>query len=286
MRLPHPLLSSLAITALILGACTPVAIPQPKHAAGAHQTLFPADAPANPLNISGKNLPGYVNPYPVGTHAHFAAKPKYPKTMEYWFDKKLMEQLTASNSKLIICLPQQRARVYVNDTIAMDWAVSTGVNGRLTPTVITSVLEKKERHASNRYGRLVDAEGKTINSDADSSHGVPEGATFRGAGMPHWHRFTWDGVGLHGGRVVPGRRLSHGCVRSPYHVVRLFFSYSQVNMPVYITRAVEDYARGGFVKAIDAKYRPIPNNDYTDMPPSHYGPDGKPQPQMAAPSSL
>lgn len=81
--------------------------------------------------------------------------------------------------------------------------------------------------------------------------------------MPHWNRFTWDGVGLHGGKVIPGRRLSHGCIRTPYNVAAELYNYTVVGMPAYVTRAVEDYPRGGYVKPIDVKYRP--GGDYTDM---------------------
>ncbi len=218
----------------------------------------------NPLNIEGKNAPDYVNPYPAGTHEHFAATPAYPKTMKSWSDDSLLAELTKNNSKLIICLPQQRARVYVKGRVALDWPVSTGTKGHLTPTGVFRVIEKKEKHRSSRYGRFVNSSGKTIDSNADLKDGIPEGATFSAASMPYWHRFTWDGVGLHTGRVVAGRMLSHGCIRTPAAIAKKFFSYSQMYMPVYITRAVEDYQNGGKVDPLDVKYRPIPNNDYTD----------------------
>ncbi len=210
----------------------------------AYLTPLPAGSPSNPLLISHKDDAQYVNPYPAGTHAHFAAQPSYPKTLSTWSADALLEQLTKSNSKLIICLPQQRARVYVNGLVAMDWPVSTGVEGHLTPSGVFRILQKKEDHQSNKYGS-------------------GSGDNFEGTSMPFWHRFTWDGVGLHSGRVVAGRRLSHGCVRSPYASAKKFFNYSQMGMPVYITRAVEDYASGGGVDPADVKYRPLPNADYT-----------------------
>lgn len=222
----------------------------------------------NPLSIKNKKQVGYVNPYPAGGHPHFAATPAYPVTKAYWIDKNRMNEITKNNSKLIICLPQQRARVYIKGQIAMDWPVSTGTNGHLTPTGAFRVTEKKEKHASNRYGRFISESGKTVNSNADRAHGAPEGTSFKGANMPNWHRFTWDGVGLHGGRVVPGKRLSHGCIRTPYHVAKIFFSYSQTGMPVYITRGIEDYNNGGAVNPLDVRYRPDPNNDYSDIVPT------------------
>ena len=250
----------LLVCTLALAACSTTA-PAPKMGASAppprqvaalpagnYLTPLPAGSPSNPLTITGKKAPNYQNPYPSGTHAYFAAQPDYPKTMQTWSADPLLEQLTKSNSKLIICLPQQRARVYVNGRVAMDWPISTGVDGRLTPSGVFRVLEKKEKHSSNKYGSHDD--------DGD----------FQGSSMPFWHRFTWDGVGLHSGRVVAGRRLSHGCIRSPYSAAMKFFSYSQMGMAVYVSRGVEDYAQGGRVRPIDVKYRPQPNADYSDVP--------------------
>ncbi len=234
-----------------------VAVPQPV-------IVMPQNGP-NPLDLPGKNLPTYVNPYPAGTYEHFVAKPAYPTTMEIFADETLLDQITVSNSKIIICLPQQRARVYVNGRVALDWPVSTGTNGHETPTGVFRVMEKKEDHHSNRYGKFVNSNGKTVNGNADTASGVPEGLTFSPAAMPNWHRLTWDGVGIHTGKVIPGRRLSHGCIRSPREAAKKLYEHSAMGMPCYITRAVEDYNRGGAVRPIDVKYRPIPGNDYTDM---------------------
>ncbi len=251
-------------TPVVVNTIQPLAPITANSPADAYLAALPPGTPSNPLLITGKNAPDYVNPYPAGTHAHFAAEPAYPKTMKTWIAKPLMEQLTKSNSKIIISLSQQRARIYVRDHVAMDWPISTGVDGHLTPSGVFRVLQKKEKHSSTRYGKFVSTTGKTTNSNADLANGLPSDSEFVGASMPYWHRLTWDGVGLHSGKVTPGRRLSHGCIRSPYEAIKTFYSYSQMGMPAYITRGVEDYSRGGRVNPEDVKYRPLPNNDYTD----------------------
>lgn len=224
--------------------------------------------PPNPLNLSGKKDKAYVNPYPKGTYEHFAASPSYPVTLRVYENEALLRRLTAGNSKIIICLPHQRARLYVEGRVAFDWPVSTGTDGHETPTGVFRIQEKEKAHKSNRYGKFVNAKGRVVNSNADASKGTPRGTSFRPAGMPNWLRLTWDGVGIHGGRVVAGRRLSHGCIRTPYDVAAKLFDYAVLGMPVYISRAVEDYAAGGALKPVDVKYRPKAGNDYTDMPPS------------------
>lgn len=245
------------------------------------QIAVPTYLNFNPLDIAGKDAPTYKNPFPAGTYEHFVAQPAYPKIMDDYSDDKLLNQITANNSKIIICLPQQRARLYVNGRVAMDWPVSTGTNGHETPTGTFRVIEKNKDHKSNRYGKFVNASGKTTDSNADASKGVPEGMTFQPAGMPNWHRLTLDGVGIHGGKVIPGRRLSHGCIRTPYKVAAKLFEYTVMGMPAYISCAVEDYNRGGAVRPNDVKYRP--GGDHTDMAPGQTAPA---VPTTAAPRTL
>lgn len=226
----------------------------------------------NPWDVPGKSAPDYANPYPAGSYEHFAAQPEYPNTMKNYCNEKLLQRLTVANSRIIVCIPHQRARLYVDGKVAFDWPVSTGTNGHETPTGVFRILDRETNHHSNRYGKFISGNGKTLNSNADAAKGVPAGATFSPASMPHWNRLTWDGVGIHGGKVIPGRRLSHGCIRTPYDVARKLFTYTCKDMPVYVTRAVEDYSRGGKCKPIDVKYRPKPGNDYTDMPLEQYKP--------------
>lgn len=263
-----PQILTATVLCAMLAACT-----QYNDGAYIHGDQLPVQQPVhvtyvpqvNPLDIPNKNLPTYTNPYPAGTYEHFVAQPKYPLTMDDYCDEKLLGLLNANNSKIIICLPQQRARVYVNGRVAMDWPVSTGTAGHETPTGTFRIIEKKEDHQSNRYGRFVNSNGKTTDSNADTANGIPEGNTFIAAPMPFWHRLTLDGVGLHVGKVVPGKRLSHGCIRSPRSAIKKFYDYSVLGMPAYISCAVEDYNRGGALRSSDVKWRP--GGDYTDLAP-------------------
>ena len=90
----------LALTAplLLLVSCTEQKLyevsPQP-----VVQPVVPVQLP-NPLNLPGKDQPTYVNPYPAGTHEHFAARKEYPRTLDHWADDTLLHQVTRANSKL------------------------------------------------------------------------------------------------------------------------------------------------------------------------------------------
>ena len=143
--------------------------------------------------------------------------------MQIFRDDELLKQ-ASPRSTIYISLEQQRGRLYVNNQVAMDWPVSTGVSSRPTTTGSFTISQKKEQYASNRYGKIVNAEGKCVNSDADSAKdAVPEGGKFVGAPMPYWQRLTGDGIGMHTGKVRAGRRLSHGCIRTPNYVASRLF---------------------------------------------------------------
>ncbi len=173
----------------------------------------------------------------------------YPKVMEIYRNENLLARANGKNSRVSICLSQQRGRLYVQERtpdgfvvehVAADWPVSTGVDGRETPTGSFRIRLKKKEHSSNRYGKMYNAEGKCINRDADAfKDPIPEGGKFVGAGMPNWMRLTSDGVGMHTGKVRAGHRLSHGCIRTPGVMASKLFDITDIGTRVNITQELE-----------------------------------------------
>ncbi len=163
----------------------------------------------------------------------------YPAVMEVYLDDALLERADAK-CPVIICLSQQRGRLYVDNQVAADWPVSTGADTHPTPTGPYRVRFKEKEHASNRYGKMYNAEGKCINRNADAfTEQIPEGGRFEGSPMPNWMRLTSDGVGMHTGKVVPGKRLSHGCIRLPHVVSTMLFDIVEYGTRVIISEDVE-----------------------------------------------
>lgn len=153
--------------------------------------------------------------YTFGTYEHFVSHNDYPATLTIYKNPDLMPK-AAQKCRIIICLEQQRGRLYVGNEVAADWPVSTGLPGHDTPAGNFSVQEKKPQYSSNRYGKMYNSSGKCINYNADAyAQAVPEGGHFVGSPMPFWMRLTWDGVGMHVGVVRAGKKLSHGCIRTP-----------------------------------------------------------------------
>jgi hypothetical protein len=192
--------------------------------AGAAAMLLMANCanqdPTKRTETSGK--PG--NPYPPGTYEHFKAEPTYPKTHSVWKNQELLSRTDASNSHIRIDLGTQRGFLMNGEDVVIDYPICSGVKSRPTPTGTFYILEKIVDKSSNRYGKMYDAEGKMINSDADAfSDPVPEGGKFVGASMRYWMRLTPDGVGHH---IGPVRRYpaSHACVRGPSATIPIVYS--------------------------------------------------------------
>lgn len=178
-------------------------------------------------------------PYAEGTYEHFICSHGYPTTMEIYRDEALLKKAN-KKSVVHICLPQQRGRLYVDGKVAADWPVSTGVNGHETRPGTYFILEKKKDYASNLYGNIKDSNGKTVKRNADvTKDPIPEGGSFVGSPMPYWQRLTWDGLGMHTGKVEAGRRLSHGCIRTPNDMAGELFSITGSGSRVHIEGELE-----------------------------------------------
>ncbi len=177
--------------------------------------------------------------YLPGSYEHFVKQNGYPTTMHIFQDKELLKQAN-KKSPIYIDLEHQRGRIYVNDKVAADWPVSTGVDKHPTRTGKFSIIEKRESYASNRYGKIYDADGKCVNYNADfATDPVPEGGKIVGSPMPYWQRLTHDGIGMHIGKVRAGRRLSHGCIRTPSLIAKLLFGITKHGSKVYVTDSWE-----------------------------------------------
>lgn len=155
----------------------------------------------------------------------------------------VLETATPENCRVEIALSEQRGLLLVDGQIAMDFPVATGKSSHPTPPGEYTVLGKQKDYSSNLYGKIMDATGTVLVSDADTTRDVPpEGATFEGAKMPFWMRLTDTGVGMHVG-YVPGHPASHGCIRLKRETAIFLFGLLKVGTPVVVAdhaAALED----------------------------------------------
>ncbi|MEY2539941.1 MAG: hypothetical protein QOG67_3681 [Verrucomicrobiota bacterium] len=143
-------------------------------------------------------------------------------------------------------LQQQRAYLIRGRHLVLESPISSGRYGHLTETGDFKVIEKERNHFSSIYGKIIDAEGNTIVTDADADMKVPRGRKFVPAPMRYFMRFH-EATGLHAG-YLPGYPASHGCVRMPEELAIAFFNQVEVGTPVHVfgrtPRANESYRYG------------------------------------------
>ncbi len=192
-------------------------------------------APRPNPNQSRTFRAGWVNPYPEGTYAWFTADPSYPKTYNAYRNHAVLSRTGPGDSRVLIDLGLQRAILFSGELIAMDYPIASGNSSFPTPPGEYEVVEKiRSEKRSNLYGTIYDAEGNVYKSNANLKRDkIPEGGSFKGSAMPYWHRLTWDGLGMHQGRV-PRYPVSHGCVRMPSSVAPTVFSKTKVGTPISI----------------------------------------------------
>lgn len=131
-----------------------------------------------------------------------------------------------------IDLQDQAAYLIQGGQVVLASPISSGRYGHLTETGSFKVVEKERSHYSSIYGKIVDANGNTIVSDADVDMHVPGGGKFVPAPMHYFMRFH-GADGMHAG-YLPGYPASHGCVRMPQELAIAFFNTVDVGTPVTV----------------------------------------------------
>lgn len=145
-----------------------------------------------------------------------------------------------------IDLEQQTAYLIRGRRIVLASQISTGRAGHFTETGSFKIIEKERNHFSSLYGKIVDARGRTVVTDADADMRVPRGGKFMPAPMRYFMRFH-EATGMHAG-YLPGYPASHGCVRMPEENAIVFFNAVQIGTPVHVfgrTPRTREYFRYG-----------------------------------------
>src|ERR1700694_5723379 len=103
----------------------------------------------------------------------------------------------SGSPKIVLSLSDQRAYFYKGKTVIGESNISTGRKGYETPPGKYRVIQKDEHHVSSEYGDFVGEGGEVVRANVSSRKDTPPaGATFVGAKMPFFLRFT-RGYGMH-----------------------------------------------------------------------------------------
>lgn len=148
---------------------------------------------------------------------------------------RVLERATPDNVSIYISLARQRVYFRVYDEIAVDSPISSGKRAGMTPPGSYNIMEKDADHRSNIYGDFVNPKtGRVVRAGISTRiDSAPSGTVYRGAPMRWFMRLTASGVGMHTG-ILPGYPASHGCIRLPEEIARLFYDRVKIGTPVTI----------------------------------------------------
>ena len=135
---------------------------------------------------------------------------------------------------IVIDLKRQKVFYYVGSTLVGISPMSSGKEGYGTPRGTYKITQKNANYKSGTYGVLRSkSTGAVVNGDYNArTDRVPAGTYFDPAPMPYWMRIT-GGYGMHVG-FVAGYPVSHGCVRLPEDMARIFFEHTPIGTKVTI----------------------------------------------------
>ncbi len=135
---------------------------------------------------------------------------------------------------IIIDLTKQKVLYYIGATLVGTSPMSSGKEGYGTPKGTYKIIQKDANYKSGTYGVVRNrATGEIVNGDFNTKSGkIPAGCYFDPAPMPYWMRIT-GGYGMHVG-FVAGYPVSHGCVRLPADMAKIFFDNTPLGTKVTI----------------------------------------------------
>ena len=146
----------------------------------------------------------------------------------------MMDRGGTRHRKIVVKLREQKAYLHHQDKLVAVAPISSGREGKGTPTGRFSVVEKDADHRSTLYGNYV-RQGKVMKENIDiRKGGRPPGCKFEGVPMPYFLRFS-GAYGLHAGNV-PGYPASSGCVRLPKRHAKRFYDAVRIGTPVIVQR--------------------------------------------------
>lgn len=108
--------------------------------------------------------------------------------------------------EVIVSLSDQMAYAYRSGVLVGAASVSTAKDGKITPTGIFPILEKKPMHFSRKYDN---------------------------APMPFMQRLDNYGIAMHAGHN-PGEPASHGCIRLPKQFAANLYKITDIGSRVLI----------------------------------------------------
>ena len=135
--------------------------------------------------------------------------------------------------KIVVDTELQLATYYIGDQMVGRSPVSSGKAGHDTPKGEFSIIAKDINHKSSTYGSIVDSHGNVLVSDYTVGQPRPAGGIYKGAEMNFGMQITRNGIWMHEG-IVTMATESHGCIRLPREMAKIFFENTPVGSTIII----------------------------------------------------
>lgn len=149
-----------------------------------------------------------------------------------WFSK-VLANANQQPVSIRVSLSQQKAFLYVGTQLGIESPISSGKRPGWTPVGSFTIIAKEPNHASTIYGNYSDSGGRIVREGVCSrTDSAPSGTHFVGAPMRYFMPIN-NKVGFHVG-YLPGYPASHGCIRMPEAMAKLFYENTPLKTPVII----------------------------------------------------
>ncbi len=143
--------------------------------------------------------------------------------------------VVSGKPSLTINLTEQKVFYYKGGNLVGMAPISSGREGNETVAGQFKIIEKDIDHRSSLYGDYVGPDGEVLKREIDvRKDPVPSGGKFDGAEMNYFMRIT-GAIGMHEG-YLPGYPASHGCIRMPKRMAKIFFEETPMGTPVKIVK--------------------------------------------------
>jgi len=169
------------------------------------------------------------------------------KSYKVFQDDTLLKKSTSKNTKMIIDVSEQRAKLYVDEKVALDAPCTTGAKHKFepntkiyrdkhTPMGTFHVMEKIQNKHSSIFGKYYKGTRCIYTGDKRKYKGNKRCIRYEGASLKNWMRLTGSGIGIHASKYIKRYPGTNGCIRLPYNISKTMFKYMSKGTPVDIIK--------------------------------------------------
>ncbi len=180
-------------------------------------------------------------------YAAFRKRVNLRKSYKVYENPSLLAKATPENTKIVVDVSEQRARLLVDGVTAYDTPCTTGAKHKFEPNTRTyrdkhtplgtyRIKEKIRNKRSTIFGFYYRGKRCVYRGDRRKFRGCKRGLRYVGHPLPYWMRITNNGIGLHESKYIKRYPGTNGCIRLPHKAAKLFFEKMKKGGTVIVQR--------------------------------------------------